>query len=112
MTASAGARWGSAAAVVLLILAGAAVYYRSRPPALLNQPISGIPLIIEMSIIAIVFLQITAALRGGRLTRSDVLIGRILRNRPQLGFSLQSIYHLAGAALMVIPVLQTCDQRI
>ncbi len=83
---------------VIMVLINSDVWSR----ALLNLPISGIPLIIEMSIIAIVFLQITAALRGGRLTRSDVLIGRLLKKRPQLGFSLQALYHLAGAALMVI----------
>jgi C4-dicarboxylate transporter DctM subunit len=83
---------------VIMVLINSDVWSR----AFFNRPISGIPLIIEMSIIAIVFLQITAALRGGRLTRSDVLIGRILKNRPQLGFTLQSLYHFAGAALMVI----------
>ena len=31
-----------------------------------------------------------------------MLIGRVLKNRPQLGFSLQALYHLTGAALMVI----------
>ncbi len=83
---------------VIMVLINSDVWSR----AIFNRPISGIPLIIEMSIIAIVFLQITAALRGGRLTRSDVLIGRLLKNRPQLGFSLQALYHLTGAALMVI----------
>ena len=69
---------------------------------LFNAPISGVPLVIEMSIIAIVFLQISAALRGGRFTRSDVLIAKLLKRRPQLGFSLQAVYHATGAVLMAI----------
>ncbi len=89
---------GTAWIFVLMVLINSDVWSR----AIFNRPISGIPLIIEMSIIAIVFLQITAALRGGRLTRSDVLIGRLLRNRPPLGYSLQALYHLTGAVLMVI----------
>ena len=89
---------GTAWIFVIMVLINSDVWSR----AIFNRPISGIPLIIEMSIIAIVFLQITAALRGGRLTRSDVLIGRVLKNRPQLGYSLQALYHFTGAALMVI----------
>lgn len=83
---------------VIMLCINADVWSR----ATFNLPISGIPLIIEMSIIAIVFLQLTAALRGGRMTRSDVLIGRVLKSRPQLGHSLQSIYHLAGATMMLV----------
>ena len=89
---------GTAWIFVIMLFINADVWSR----AAFNLPISGIPLIIEMSIIAIVFLQLTAALRGGRLTRSDVLIGRVLKKRPQLGHSLQSIYHLAGATMMVV----------
>jgi C4-dicarboxylate transporter, DctM subunit len=81
---------------VIMVLINTDVFMRK----FFNAPISGVPLIIELSIIAIVFLQITAALRGGRLTRSDVLIGRLLEKRPQLGFSLQAIYHATGAILM------------
>ena len=79
---------GTAWIFVIMLCINADVWSR----ATFNLPISGIPLIIEMSIIAIVFLQRTAALRGGRMTRSDVLIGRVLKSRPQLGHSLQSIY--------------------
>ena len=89
---------GTAWIFVIMLFINADVWSR----AAFNLPISGIPLIIEMSIIAIVFLQLTAALRGGRLTRSDVLIGRVLKKRPQLGHSLQSIYHLAGATMMAV----------
>jgi TRAP-type mannitol/chloroaromatic compound transport system permease small subunit len=89
---------GTAWIFVIMLLINADVWSH----AFLNQPISGIKLVIEMSIIAIVFLQLAAALRGGRMTRSDVLIGRLLAKRPQLGHSLQALYHLGGAALMVI----------
>jgi len=81
---------------VLMVLINADVLSRY----LFNHPINGVPLIIELSIVAIVFLQLTAALREGRMTRSDVMIGRLLTQRPVLGLSLQAIYHAFGALLM------------
>jgi TRAP-type mannitol/chloroaromatic compound transport system permease small subunit len=67
-----------------------------------NSPIRGVPLIITMSIIAIVFLQLADALRAGRLTRSDMLIGSLLANRPKLGYSMQGLFHLAGVFIMSV----------
>ena len=89
---------GTAWIFVIMVAINADVFSRF----LFNAPISGVPLVIEMSIIAIVFLQLTTALRGGRLTRSDVLIAKLLKRRPQLGFSLQAIYHATGAVLMTV----------
>ena len=89
---------GTAWIFIIMVAINADVFSRF----LFNAPISGVPLVIEMSIIAIVFLQLAAALRGGRLTRSDVLIAGLLKRRPQLGFSLQAIYHATGAVLMAI----------
>ncbi len=83
---------------VIMVLINTDVFSRF----LFNFPIKGVPLIIEFSIVAIVFLQLAAALRGERMTRSDVLIGRLLERRPQLGLSLQAIYHAAGAVLMTL----------
>ena len=84
---------------------------------LFSAPISGVPLLIELSIVAIVFVQLAAALRGGRMTRSEVLIGRLLGTRAMLGHSLQAVYHLAGAVLMagvvvyVLPILERVWER-
>ena len=41
--------------------------------AAFNAPIKGIPLLIEMSMLVIVFMQLPSAIRADRLTRSDVL---------------------------------------
>ncbi len=69
---------------------------------LFNAPVRGVPLIISLSIIAIVFLQMPDALRHGRFTRSDVLIARLLQRKPMIGHTLQMIYNAAGILLMVI----------
>jgi tripartite ATP-independent transporter DctM subunit len=81
---------------VIMVLINTDVFSRF----LFNFPINGVPLIIEISIVAIVFLQLAAALREDRMTRSEVLIGRLLKRRPQLGLSLQAVYHGLGALLM------------
>jgi len=69
-----------------------------------NSPVRGVPLVITMSLIAIVFLQLPDALLAGRVTRNEALLGRFLRHRPKLGHSLQAIYHAAGIALMALMV--------
>ncbi len=69
---------------------------------LFNAPVKGVPLAVTMSIIAIVFLQLSDALRVGRLTRSDVMIGRLLTRRPTVGHVLQLIYNALGVFLMAV----------
>lgn len=67
-----------------------------------NAPIRGVPLVITMSVIVIVFLQLPDALRERRVTRNDALIGSLLKRRPVIGYSLQAFYHLGGVALLAI----------
>jgi TRAP-type mannitol/chloroaromatic compound transport system permease small subunit len=88
---------------VIMILINADVLGRY----LFNSPIRGVPLVITLSIIAIVFLQLPDALRAGRVTRNDAVIGNILIRRPRFGHLVQSIYHLAGVAVMVLLFVYT-----
>ncbi|MBM3568309.1 MAG: TRAP transporter small permease [Alphaproteobacteria bacterium] len=67
-----------------------------------NSPIRGVPELVGLSIVAIVFLQLAHALRLGKFTRSDVLLGPLLRDRPRIGHGLQMLYHLTGAVLLGI----------
>src|SRR5688572_24489630 len=69
---------------------------------LFNSPLRGVPLLIELSIAALIFLQIPAALRDGRMTRSDAFIGRLLVRRPAAGHVLEVYIHVVGAALMAV----------
>ena len=75
--------------------------------AMFNAPINGVPLLVELSILVIMFMQLPAAIRSGRLTRSDILLARLLRDRPSLGLSLSALYDTLGAALMVIVFVYT-----
>ncbi|MEQ8702238.1 MAG: TRAP transporter large permease subunit, partial [Bauldia litoralis] len=83
---------------VMMVLINADVLSR----ALFNAPIRGVPLIISLSIIAIVFLQLPDALRNGRVTRNEVVLARLeLRGSPWF-HSFQAVFHLAGVATMAI----------
>lgn len=75
--------------------------------ALFNAPINGVPLLVEVSIVVIVFVQLPAAIRSGRLTRSDILLARLLRDRPSIGLSLRAVYDVLGIVLMVIVFIYT-----
>jgi len=91
---------GTAWIFVLMILINADVFMRF----LFNAPVAGVPLVISMSIIGIVFLQLPDALRNGRFIRNDALIGRLLQRRPQIGHAMEAVYNFAGAVFMAILV--------
>ena len=75
--------------------------------AIFNHPIRGVPEVVSMGIVALVFIQLAHTLSVGRLTRSEVLIGWLIRARPRLGNVVDGIFHLVGATLMVILFIAT-----
>jgi TRAP-type mannitol/chloroaromatic compound transport system permease small subunit len=72
---------------------------------LFNSPVTGVPLVITMSLIAIVFLQLPDGLRAGRVTRNEALLAVLLERRPRIGLALQAVFHLCGAAMMAFLVV-------
>ncbi len=82
--------------LAILLLINADVFGRN----LLHAPINGVIEMIEISMIAIVFLQLGDATRVGRLTRSDGFFGLIQRKWPKLGYIMGSIFDLLGALFM------------
>ena len=62
-----------------------------------NAPLSGVPEMVQFSIVGIVFLQLAHTLRNGALTRSDVILRGLLVNFPAVGHALQMLFHAAGA---------------
>jgi tripartite ATP-independent transporter DctM subunit len=83
---------------VMMVLINADVLSR----ALFNLPISGVPLVISLSIIAIVFLQLPDALRNGRMTRNEVVLSRLEAKGSAWAHILHALFHLAGLATMVV----------
>ena len=80
----------------LLILINADVFGRN----IFHEPIDGVIEMIEISMIAIVFLQLGDATRTGRLTRSDGFFGLIKRHAPKVGNTMGAIFDLLGALFM------------
>ncbi|SEO63765.1 TRAP-type mannitol/chloroaromatic compound transport system, small permease component [Salinihabitans flavidus] len=70
----------------------------------LNAPITGVSEIAGRSVVAIVFLQVSAAIMQGRLTRADFLIRRIGRWRPEAVQTLETVFALTGALVFALIV--------
>lgn len=94
---------GSLLILGLMLLIGADVIGRG----LLGRPIAGVPEIVTLSIVAIVFLQIPAAFRAGRLTRSDALLGWLRREAPRAAAGLEAVFDLAAIVVVAVIVRAT-----
>ena len=82
--------------IALLVLINADVAGRNFFAA----PIDGVIEIIEITLVAIVFLQLGDATRIGRLTRSDGFFGLMLARAPRAGHVLGAIFDFLGALFM------------
>lgn len=69
-----------------------------------GTPLAGVPEIVAMSILSIVFLQLANTVARGQLTRSDMLLGIMARRAPRLGVLLDAVMHLAGTVLVGVLV--------
>jgi len=94
---------GSTLILILMALVGLDVAGRN----LAGNPISGVPELVTLSIVAIVFLQIPAALRQGRMTQSDAILGWLIRTRPALGQALATLFDLIAIAIVWVIVRNT-----
>jgi TRAP-type mannitol/chloroaromatic compound transport system permease small subunit len=69
-----------------------------------TAPLPGVPELVKLSIVAIVFLQIGHTLRSGRITRVDTVLESLRRRRPRVAAALEGTYSLIGAMFFVILV--------
>jgi len=94
---------GSVLILLLMVLVGLDVAGRN----LFAAPISGVPELVSLSIVAIVFLQIPAALRQGRMTQSEALLSWLNRSAPALGKTFATVFDLVAIALIWVIVQST-----
>ncbi len=87
---------GSVWIFALIILVNIDAFGRT----LFAAPINGVPEMIELSIVGIVFLELGDAVRKGRLTRSDGLFNLLLERYPPVGRTLGVIFDLLSAVFM------------
>ena len=68
---------------------------------LFSKTLPGVPELVRLSIVGIVFLQIAHALRSGRITRVETFSDWLKARVPRLNFALQALFSLLGAVLFV-----------
>lgn len=91
---------GSLLILGLMLLIGADVAGRN----ILGQPVPGVPELVSLSIVAIVFLQVPQALRKGRIARSEALLAVLPRPASR---AVQTLFDLAGVAAVTVIVWTT-----
>ncbi|WP_232819384.1 TRAP transporter small permease subunit [Saccharospirillum mangrovi] len=89
---------GSLLIFAIMVLICADVVARN----LFNHPINGVAELVAASIVMIVFLQLASALRHGRMAQADIFIAGFVRKHPRLGHGLQTLFYLAGAAMLAV----------
>lgn len=88
---------GTLLIIGLMLLISADVFMRN----VFDSPISGVPEMVTLSIVAIVFLQAPQALKSGRMTRSDALINFLSTRAPGIYKWLDSLYDLLGLGVIL-----------
>ncbi|MEO3999562.1 TRAP transporter small permease [Mesorhizobium sp. CAU 1732] len=91
---------GTAAILFIMVIITADVVGR----AFLGRPIPGVPEIVSMLILGIVFLQIANTLLRGRLTRADGFLMLVRTKSPRVAGVIDAIMHLAGVGLVAVLV--------
>ncbi|KPP87034.1 MAG: TRAP-type mannitol/chloroaromatic compound transport system, small permease component [Rhodobacteraceae bacterium HLUCCO07] len=87
---------GTGLILVLMVLVNADVIGRG----LFKAPVAGVPEMVSMSIVAIVFLQVAQTFRQGRLTRTDILLGWVGRYSPRTREVVEMLFSIAAIALV------------
>ncbi|MCF6232436.1 MAG: TRAP transporter small permease subunit [Rhodobacteraceae bacterium] len=67
---------------------------------LFNNPVSGVPEMVSMSIVAIVFLQVAQTFRRGRLTRSEAILGFVAKYSPRARHAFDLVFSIAAILLI------------
>lgn len=83
---------GSVVIALVMLLMCADVFMRNA----FNQPIDGVAEMVAASIIVIVFFQLPATLRHGRMSRAELFLGPMLARRPRAGLLLRALLSVAG----------------
>ncbi|MEP0942039.1 MAG: TRAP transporter small permease subunit [Rhizobiaceae bacterium] len=88
---------GTVLILAIMLLVNADVIGRGA----FDAPISGVPEMVSMSIVAIVFLQVAQTFKMGRLTRSDALLNALQSRSPRFRAAVELFFCLAATGIMV-----------
>lgn len=87
---------GSLLIAMLVILVNTDVIGRS----VFNAPLSGVPEIVSLTIVAIVFLQVAYTVQQGQLTRSDALLMTLGKRFPTLKLMIEALFNMTATVLV------------
>lgn len=87
---------GTLLILVIMLLVNADVIGRGA----FNAPVSGVPEMVSLSIVAIVFLQVAQAFRKGRLTRTEALPDFIEARWPKVRLWMEIVFGVAAGFLV------------
>ena len=87
---------GTLLTLAIVILVNADVIGRGA----LGLPLSGVPEMVSMSIVAIVFLQVAHTFRMGKLTRSDAVLGMVESRSPRFRALFEFIFYCSAIGIM------------
>ena len=88
---------GTVLILAIMVLVNADVIGRGA----LGLPISGVPEMVSMSIVAIVFLQVAQTYKMGRLTRSEAVLGMIESRSVRFRAFVELVFCSGAIAIMV-----------
>ena len=78
--------------------------------AVLSRPLVGVPEVVKLGIVSIVFLQGAHTLAAGRFTTSGLFLGWLGSKAPRAARTLRSAFSLAGAGLFAVIARGAFDQ--
>jgi TRAP-type mannitol/chloroaromatic compound transport system permease small subunit len=81
--------------IVLMIVINIDVFGRTA----FSAPLPGVPELVKLSIVGIIFLQLGHTLRVGRITRADTLMRPVRRHWPRVALLVRGLYSVAGVFL-------------
>jgi len=87
----------------LVLLVGADVFGRN----LFGTPVAGVPELVSMTIVGIVFLQIPQCLREGRMSRAEATDMFLARRLPALRSVLHTVFDIVSIGMIGIVVAAT-----
>ncbi|OSP54390.1 TRAP transporter small permease subunit [Pseudoruegeria sp. SK021] len=89
---------GTTLVVAQMLLICSDIFMRSA----FSAPIAGVPELVELAIVGLVFLQIPNAIKTEAFIRSDGLFYSLAARNPMLGRIIDTAFSLVGAAVMAV----------
>ena len=89
---------GSLCILSLALLINADILSRE----LFQSPVGGVPEVVAMMMVSIVFLQLSQAVRAERMTRNGSFLNQLTERRPAIGHAGEALFSLFGCVVFAM----------